>query len=96
VLVDSHPEGYPRLAAFLDSDDSFMIFKRFGYLQTRILLEKQAQLQLLERELDETDAIDNETREGQKGLQSFQYRNKRLPEQLALIRRIEQTFCEYC
>src|SRR5215469_11608832 len=39
--VYSCPEGYPRLAAFLDSDENFMVYRRFGYLQSRLLLEKQ-------------------------------------------------------
>lgn len=35
-----------------------MIFRRFGYLQTRLLLEKQARLTQFERELDEMDKAD--------------------------------------
>jgi hypothetical protein len=47
--------GYPRLAAFLDSDESFMVYRRFGYIQARLLLEKQDDLQKLEKKLDEYD-----------------------------------------
>jgi hypothetical protein len=47
--------GYPRVAAFLDSDDNFMICRRFGYLHWRVLLDKQNELQYLEKELDEMD-----------------------------------------
>jgi hypothetical protein len=53
--VTKCPEGYPRLAAFLDSDESFMVYRRFGYVQARLLLEKQDDLQKLERKLDEYD-----------------------------------------
>ncbi|KAF1978006.1 hypothetical protein BU23DRAFT_654222 [Bimuria novae-zelandiae CBS 107.79] len=49
------PDGYPRLATFMEGNDSFMIFRRFGYLQTRLLLEKEARLAQLERNLDEMD-----------------------------------------
>jgi hypothetical protein len=31
----------PRLAALLDSDENFMLYRRFGYLQARLLLHKQ-------------------------------------------------------
>ena len=49
------PDGYPRLGAFLDSDDNFMLYRRFGYLQSRLLLEKQDDLRLLEEELGRLD-----------------------------------------
>ena len=53
--VPQMPDGYPRLAAFLDSDDNFMLYRRFGYLQSRLLLEKQDDLRLLEEELGRLD-----------------------------------------
>jgi hypothetical protein len=56
--VEECPEGYPRLAAFSNSDENFMIYRRFGYLQSRILLHKQDELQRLEQELEEMDQKD--------------------------------------
>ena len=56
--VERFPEGYPNLAAFQDSDESFMIYRRFGYLQARVLLAKQDELRVLEEELDALDAED--------------------------------------
>ena len=35
-----------------------MVYRRFGYLQSRLLLEKQDELQKLERNLDRLDARD--------------------------------------
>ncbi|KAF2117750.1 hypothetical protein BDV96DRAFT_685420 [Lophiotrema nucula] len=49
------PNGYPRLATFLDSNDAFMAFRRFGNLQSRLLLEKQSLLTQLEKEIDDLD-----------------------------------------
>jgi hypothetical protein len=49
------PNGYPKLARFLDSDDNFMVYRRFGFLQTRLLLEKQDTLRVLEQQLDKLD-----------------------------------------
>jgi hypothetical protein len=56
--VDSCPEGYPRLAALLDSDENFMLYRRFGFLQARLLLNKQDELRELEKDLDRMDKVD--------------------------------------
>jgi hypothetical protein len=53
--VDACPAGYPRLAAFLDSDDCFSVYRRFGFLQSRLLLNKQDKLRQLEEALDSLD-----------------------------------------
>lgn len=50
-----YPRGYPNLAVFLDSDENFMVYRRFGYVQTRLLLEKQDELRKLEQKLDNYD-----------------------------------------
>ncbi|PVH82395.1 hypothetical protein DL98DRAFT_653150 [Cadophora sp. DSE1049] len=52
------PEGYPRLAAFLDSNENFMLYRRFGFLQGRLLLYKQDELRELEARLDRMDKLD--------------------------------------
>ena len=44
------------MATFLDSDDNFMVYRRFGYMQSRILLARQERLRRLEIQLDELDA----------------------------------------
>lgn len=56
--MEECPEGYPRLAALLDSDENFMLYRRFGFLQARILLNKQDQLRELEKQLDREDRVD--------------------------------------
>jgi hypothetical protein len=53
--VEECPKGYPQLAAFLDSDENFMLYRRFGFLQARLLLYKQDELSRLEFRLDELD-----------------------------------------
>ncbi|KAL8803978.1 MAG: hypothetical protein Q9182_002850 [Xanthomendoza sp. 2 TL-2023] len=56
--LETFPEGFPRLACFLDSDDSFMLFKRFGTVFSRLLLNKQDEIRRMEAELlgmDKTD-----------------------------------------
>jgi hypothetical protein len=56
--VEECPRGYPRLAAFLDSDPNFMLFRRFGFLHARVLLNKQDELRVLEKQLDQVDGED--------------------------------------
>ena len=47
------------LAAFMASDKSFVLFKRFGELHTRLLLYKQDELVEIEQRLKD---LDNEER----------------------------------
>lgn len=85
--------GYPRLAAFLDSDENFMVFRRFGYLQARLLLEKQDELRLLEEELDGLDARMHAKRPAD--LITRDLRAATRAPRKDLIEKIENTFCEY-
>ena len=56
--VEECPLGYPRLAAFLSSDQNFMVYRGFDYLHSRVLLHHQNELAVLEQELDELDDMD--------------------------------------
>lgn len=53
--IDDHPNGYPRLAAFLNSDENFLICRKFGFLHNRILLHRQDELRELEKKLLDMD-----------------------------------------
>lgn len=56
--VDHIRSGYPQLAAFQSSDDVHAIYRRYNYLQARLILEKQANLHILEQQLDQYDESD--------------------------------------
>jgi hypothetical protein len=56
--VEICPKGYPRLAAFLSSENSFSCYRGFSYLHSRVLLTLQDQIVNLERELDQKDLFD--------------------------------------
>ncbi|OCL06508.1 hypothetical protein AOQ84DRAFT_410867, partial [Glonium stellatum] len=91
--VENCPKGYPNLAAFLDSDENFTVYRRFGYLQARLLLDKQDDMRKLEEKLDEMDREDE-------GIQSKRLITRDLKQQEAESRRelfkaIEEKFCEY-
>ncbi|KAL8792870.1 MAG: hypothetical protein Q9195_004512 [Heterodermia aff. obscurata] len=55
---DEYPKGFPRLACFLDSDDAFMTYRRFGLVFSRLLLNKQDEIQELEGTLLAMDNSD--------------------------------------
>ena len=62
VQVEDYPTGYPKLSCFLDSDDAFMVYRRFGSVFSRLLLHKQDEISGIEAKLlgmDKTD--DTET-----------------------------------
>ena len=47
------------MACFLDSDDAFMCFKRFGMVFARLLLNKQDEIRHMEADLLAMDNTDN-------------------------------------
>ena len=53
--MDQYPEGYGKLAAFIDCDPNFRIYRKFGWLHNRVLLHIQDELQSLEQELEIVD-----------------------------------------
>lgn len=55
MVVENHPRGYPRLAAFLDSDIDGRIYRRFGYLRNYLLLNRQDEISALEEEMNALD-----------------------------------------
>lgn len=94
--VDECPRGYPRLATLLNSDESFTIFRRFGYIQCRLILEKQTQLAKLECELDHLDQQLAESERDYFYLHTVDIPNDGLGQRrAALISEIEHTFCDY-
>jgi hypothetical protein len=93
--VESCPEGYPHLAAFLDSDENFMQYRRFGYLQSRLLLYKQDELRSLEEELDCLDKEDDDNIMMKRYLKSRDLDAKRGGERIELLQKIETKFKEY-
>lgn len=58
LTVQDYPKGFPRLACFLDSDDAFMVYRRFGLVFSRLLLNKQDEIQKMEATLLAMDSSD--------------------------------------
>lgn len=68
--VENYPLGYPRQAAFADSDESFLIYRRFGNVHARLLLHQQDELRQLEADLLNMDLIDSKSENGARCLKS--------------------------
>ncbi|OCL11250.1 hypothetical protein AOQ84DRAFT_287629, partial [Glonium stellatum] len=60
--VEESPAGYSRLAAFESSEPSFSLYRGFGYLHSRVLLELQDEIRTLESELNDLDEMDYENK----------------------------------
>ncbi len=91
--MEECPAGYPRLAVFLDSDENFMLYRRFGFLQARVLLYKQDELRELEEKLDKMDRRDSKTRP--KKLKSRERDDAENEDRRKLIQNIAKAFQEY-
>lgn len=92
-IVNDHPKGYPNLAAFLDSDEGFAVYRRFGYLQSVILLQKQEELRVLENELQENELLIQNDDD-----HALCYRELHGPHAARhqqLLKKIETSYCSY-
>lgn len=91
--VSASPQGYPKLAAFLDSDESFMIYRRFGFIQSRLLLDKQDQLRELERKLERLDRV--EAKADERWPRTRDLPDKQYEARTKLLNELEERFCSY-
>ena len=56
--VEDFPKGFPKVSCFVDSDDAFMVYRRFGTVFARLLLSKQDEIRRLEAKLQGMDKTD--------------------------------------
>lgn len=57
--MQEYPKGYPLQAAFQSSEPSWSIYRAFNYLHSRVILDLQDELRVLEEDLEELD-LENE------------------------------------
>ena len=69
------------------------MFRRFGYLQARLLLEKQTRLNTLEQQLYFRDRSDEE--DGCSRLYSLEYSDETGSKPEELMHEIKKSLCEY-
>ncbi|KAL8924218.1 MAG: hypothetical protein Q9208_004182 [Pyrenodesmia sp. 3 TL-2023] len=98
--LEEYPTGFPRLSCFLDSDDSFMVYKRFGIVFSRLLLNKQDEIREMEATLHAMDKTDDAT-DGSKYLMARDHRDSEaIPQEWSetrsqLLRTLERKILEY-
>jgi hypothetical protein len=96
--VERCEDGYPYLATFLDSDENFMIYRRFGFIHARLLLQKQDELRIMEEELDRMDQQDltSNPRAIQCRMEDIERQdNQPGAKRQALLARLEETVLRY-
>ena len=93
--IDDHPMGYPRLGSFMNSDENFLLCRRYSLLHTRVMLYRQAELAQLERELLEFDQEDEEDRDRALKNVKFLGRGEKGDDRTDLIKRIDEKLKEY-
>ncbi len=93
--MDDYPEGYPQLAAFANSCNTFANVRRFGRLSYRLLAHLQNDLIDMERKLDDLDKKDaaNKTMEGR--LRGYEHYPGWDDEQRKLVSQISTTYSQY-
>lgn len=57
-IDEKHPDGWPRLAAFMESSDSFGIYRKFGHCHARLLAIHMSNITEMETELFDMDSSD--------------------------------------
>jgi hypothetical protein len=98
--LETYPDGYPKVACYLDSDDSFMVYRRFGLLHSRLLLHRQDELRRLENKLLAMDQQDAKSPLGRRCLKSWSKDLARQPEEgketrKELFEKIEENLLGY-
>lgn len=93
--MDNFPRGFPQLAAFVNSDDTFANFRRFGRLSARILLHIQNDLNDLEQKLDNLDKQDDQDDTMRLRLGGFEEFSGQDDEQRQLRNEIQKKYVEY-
>lgn len=75
--------GYRGFSAFLASDNDFLIFRRFGSLNARLLLYLQDEIAVLEQNLEQMEtgyAVD-----GARDIHNGTFRHETLPKRTELL-----------
>jgi hypothetical protein len=93
--VDDYPKGYPQLAAFANSCDTFANVRRFGRLSYRLLAHLQNDLTEMEKKLDELDKKDAADKTMAKRLRGYENFSGWDDEQRKLVSNIMVTYSQY-
>ncbi|KAI4146277.1 MAG: hypothetical protein L6R39_003517 [Caloplaca ligustica] len=93
--LDSYQKGYGTLAAIVDADPSWLIYRKFGWLRNRLLLDLQDELVTYERELELIDGNISRLGDLDKVLASRRNDERKKTRRRGLLKEIRQKFVEY-
>lgn len=93
--MDSYQKGYGTLAAIVDADPSWLIYRKFGWLRNRLLLDLQDELVTYERELELIDGNISRLGDLDKVLASRRNDERKKTRRRGLLKEIRQKFVEY-
>ncbi len=93
--MEDYPNGWPQLAAFINSDDNLAVFRRFGQLQSRLLVTLQAEITNLESRLRRLDQEDNESQATHYRLKTTHYKEESDGERNNLTEKIQMKLNNY-
>lgn len=85
--------GYRAFSTFLDSDNNFLVFRKFGTLNSRLLLYLQDKIAVAEKELGEIDLHYSKEETGDVNNGSF--RQEMIVERVQALERIHLLIKEY-
>ena len=96
--MELYPEGYPRIAAYVNSDVDTVLFRRFGDLHARCLLYREVELNDLEKKLNQRDKKDESKEETEwRVTHGIHHDNgKKNEDRKALIEEVERKLKSYC
>ncbi len=85
------------MAALINSDDNFLIARKYGFLRARVLLYRQDELSVLENELLALDDHDKENRELALSSRQYDEQTDNHPEysRKVLMKKIDDKLKEY-
>lgn len=81
------------MAAFLDSDENFMMYRRFGWIQSRLLLNKQNEISDLEKDLELEDGFPAKDEPINGEVTRYEGTSEYKQQ---ILKDLEKKFCEYC
>ncbi|KAH7413463.1 hypothetical protein BKA64DRAFT_771575 [Cadophora sp. MPI-SDFR-AT-0126] len=96
--IESYAPGWPRYAAFLNSQHNFPAFRIFGQMRLEVLIDRQAELQSLEKKLFEqnhSDAVSGSGHEWRLQMSESGFENSTDATRRELLNTIEQKFLVY-
>jgi hypothetical protein len=85
--------GYRGFSAFLASDNDFLIFRRFGAINARLLLYLQDEIAVLEEELEELEA--DCMAKNAEDIHNGSFRQEALPERTEMLEALNVKVRQY-